>query len=109
MSVVRFKPRRTKEIDTALAAIDTALGEVFVRLGERYGSYAVTTVALKYVIQAIALARLKHRPIEDAWVDDLAEQFKNATRATKRPVVLGFATWRWLLALCFVALIGCQQ
>lgn len=45
---------------------------------------------MKYVAVAVERACLMRRPTEDAWVDDLANQFKNATREKTRTVVNRF-------------------
>ena len=64
----------------ALDTIDKAIGELFARLAEKHGPFAVTTVALDHVAEAIEHARRKHRPIEDAWLADLAHRFEKAMR-----------------------------
>ena len=77
--VVDFKQRPRKPTTTeALAAIDAELGQVLVRLADRHGHFAVTTVLMKYMAEAVEHARLKHLPNEDAWLADLAKRFDAA-------------------------------
>jgi hypothetical protein len=83
MSVVKLKPRTrlptaVSDGGVALDEIDRALGAELVKLGEHYGPYAVTTVAMKYITRAVERARLKHRPVDDAWIRDLARRFNEA-------------------------------
>ena len=75
-NVVTLKPRPRKPTTVeALAQIDSELGAVLVRLANRHGHYAVTTVMTKYLAEAVERARLKHLPTEDAWLADLAHRF----------------------------------
>ena len=84
-TVVQLKSRRKVPTDSAttLAIIDATLGEVFVRLAEQYGAHAVTTVALKYIAEAVEHVRLKHRPVEDRWIVDLAKRFNDAIKGKR--------------------------
>ncbi len=83
MSVIHLKTRAKPARSNALRAIDVALGEVFCRLAEQHGVYAVTTVALTYIAEAIQHARETQRPIEAKWIADLEERFAKALKGAK--------------------------
>lgn len=88
MTVVHLKPRARKQsvkISTPsdLAAIDRELCAVFVKLSEQHGTYAVSTVAFRYILDVIVTAQRSHRPIEEKWLTDLRKRFDAAMRGEK--------------------------
>jgi hypothetical protein len=77
LNVIRLKiPPR----DETLTAVDAALGEALVNLAKQHGVYAVSTVMMGYLCQAIAQARRKHLANEDRWLADMQVRFERALR-----------------------------
>jgi hypothetical protein len=78
--VVHLQPKNRPD---ALAIVEKALRDTFTELALQHGAYTVTTAAHRLICEAIERARLKHRPNEDAWIQDLITRFEQSTREVK--------------------------
>ena len=74
--VVPLKPKGRETSNEDRIAIEAA----FARLAERYGAYAVATVAHVFVAAAIERALARNRPNETAWVGEMRARLERAMK-----------------------------
>jgi hypothetical protein len=100
-NVIHLRARKSQNNLRAMARIDETLGRVLVSLAAEHGAYAVTTVALSYVIECLERARAKGRPVDERWIADCQRRLERLTRPhlPSRPRL-----WPALLAIVLLGL-----